>query len=127
MKVCLSFFAAALATQSAMGTEAASPWGPPIAEYGGALPKSGPWIGLEDYPESPTRRTDEGRVVLSFSITAHGRLTECRVTKSSGSAWLDGVPCLLLERRARFLPARDRNGNAIATVGKMSVDFVVPR
>jgi protein TonB len=86
-----------------------------------------PWIGLDDYPESPTRRTDEGRIILSFSITVDGRLTECRVTKSSGSARLDEVPCPLLERRARFSQARDKNGNAIATTGRMSVDFVVPR
>jgi len=69
-----------------------------------------------DYPASAKRAGIEGAVAVRFTIRPDGRVSGCEVVKSSGSAELDGVTCLLIERRFRYRPARDAQGRAIAEV-----------
>jgi protein TonB len=44
-----------------------------------------------------------------------GRVTRCRVTRTSGNAELDTTTCQLIERRFRYMPARDRDGNPVVS------------
>ena len=50
----------------------------------------------------------EGSVGVGYTVTVKGRVSACRVTKSSGIAALDALPCPLIEKRFRFRPALDR-------------------
>lgn len=47
-----------------------------------------------------------------LDIGTDGRVSNCRVTSSSGSSALDSMTCRILTIRAQFAPALDSNGNA---------------
>lgn len=108
-------------------TVAASPFGAPVRDFSGAVPVGeDQWIVAEDYPTAALRNEDEGRVVVVFTITAKGKVSNCRVETSSGHAALDDVPCAVLPRRARFKPLRDEHSVPVEVEGRYSVDFWLP-
>ena len=64
----------------------------------------------------------QGRVFFELVVSPQGRVTACRVERSSGSAALDDKTCQIMLRRARFSPARDAQGapvedRATASIG----------
>ncbi|WP_131818620.1 energy transducer TonB, partial [Sphingomonas turrisvirgatae] len=71
------------------------------------------WVTDDDYPPAALRSGDAGTVGFRLDVAADGRVTSCTVTSSSGSSLLDQTACRLLQRRARFNPAEDENGNKI--------------
>lgn len=71
------------------------------------------WITNKDYPPSSRRAQHQGMVGFRLDVAADGSVVECTITQSSGHVMLDKGTCDLLLKRARFKPARDRNGNAI--------------
>ena len=110
----------------ALTAEARPPW-PIVKEYGGASPKNeNTWITPDDYPNTALQRKTQGNVIVAFTITAKGRAVECAVEQSSGQLALDVIPCPLIERRARFQPAKNANGAPISTEGRYSVAFWIP-
>jgi periplasmic protein TonB len=103
------------------------PWTMPPHSFGGAKPINRPsWFPVHDYPTSAMAGNHQGSVVVSFEIGSNGRVSQCRITRSSGYADLDGVPCPALQRRARFTPAVGADMQPIATVGTLSVPFWMP-
>lgn len=68
-----------------------------------------------DYPREASRAKAGGDVETRFTIEANGRVTGCRVTKSSGDASLDRTTCALIEERFRFKPATNAAGEPIAS------------
>lgn len=72
------------------------------------------FIHAYDYPEDAFRAGSYGRVSLHLQITAEGRVSACSITETSGSLSLDSTSCSAAKHRARFLPARDAQGRAIA-------------
>ena len=66
-----------------------------------------------DYPPGALRRYEQGVVGFDLDVSAEGRVTDCRVTASSGSEDLDLATCRIMRRRARFDPARDAQGNRV--------------
>lgn len=72
------------------------------------------WIsgGLEnsDYPRAALRNKLQGRVSVRFTVLVSGRITNCRITASSGSPLLDATTCRLLTERLRFRPATNSAG-----------------
>ncbi|MBW6524930.1 TonB family protein [Sphingomonas sp. RHCKR47] len=92
-----------------------------------ALGNRSSWITTEDYPAAALRAEDEGVVSLTVQVGSDGRVTGCSVTASSGSATLDNATCRLYQRRARFEPARNDAGNAIATSYDDRVRWQLPR
>ncbi|HEY7808983.1 MAG TPA: TonB family protein [Allosphingosinicella sp.] len=71
-------------------------------------------VTVEDYPAAALRAGEQGQVRVILDIAPTGRVTGCRITASSGSAILDSSTCRLLYSRARFTPAQDAAGNAVA-------------
>lgn len=71
-------------------------------------------ITTEDYPPSALRNEEQGTVRVRLSVDTSGRVTGCTVSQSSGHSSLDQTTCRLLQRRARFTPARDNTGQPIA-------------
>ena len=84
------------------------------------------WLSLADYPESPIRRDDEGTVRVLLHIDANGRVSACDIVRSSGSRQLDSTTCLLVKRRARFIPATDEVGNPIPDAYLFSYTWRIP-
>jgi protein TonB len=69
------------------------------------------YVSNDDYPASALRNEEEGTTGFRLTVGADGRVTNCVVTSSSGSAALDNATCRIMRSRARFTPARDSNGN----------------
>lgn len=69
------------------------------------------WVTTDDYPSSAQREEAEGITATRLTVGADGRVTNCEVTGSSGNSALDRAACTNLQRRARFEPALDRDGN----------------
>ena len=72
-------------------------------------------IDASDYPEDAYNSRRGGIVHLRFTVAPSGRVSDCAVTRSSGSRELDAVTCRLIVRRFRYRPARNAEGNPIAS------------
>ncbi|HWW58002.1 MAG TPA: energy transducer TonB, partial [Sphingopyxis sp.] len=68
-----------------------------------------------DYPRDASRAKIGGEVEVRFTIEASGRVSGCRVTRSSGDATLDETTCRLIEERFRFKPATNAAGAPVAS------------
>lgn len=64
----------------------------------------------EDYPREAVRLHQSGKVYIRFAVGADGRVSQCTVTRSSGSPSLDNATCSLILRRFRYEPSRDAAG-----------------
>jgi len=69
-----------------------------------------------DYPESAAEAGAGGLVSVRYYVEVDGRVTGCRVTRSSGDAALDGTTCRLIEKRFRYDPSRDARGRPVRSV-----------
>jgi TonB family protein len=67
-------------------------------------------FSTDDYPVAAMSNNEEGNVRVELTITTAGRVGDCRVVESSNSAALDVATCSLMQRRARYVPARDAAG-----------------
>ena len=59
-------------------------------------------------------RIPRGSAAIKFRVNADGRMTNCRIVRSSGDPIVDGIVCDAATRYLRFMPARDPDGRAIA-------------
>ncbi|MEM6857682.1 MAG: energy transducer TonB [Pseudomonadota bacterium] len=84
------------------------------------------WITTSDYRTSWINRGFTGTASFTLEIDARGRVSDCTITGSTGHAVLDGATCRLLERRARFDPARDGAGDPVAASYSSSVAWQIP-
>ena len=66
-----------------------------------------------DYPAAAIRAGEQGDVGFRLDVGSDGRVAQCTVTSSSGSAILDSATCRMLTRRARFTPATDASAMPI--------------
>ncbi len=78
-----------------------------------------------DYPPARAGRA-QGRVGFALGIGPDGRVRDCRITASSGSAALDGATCRILRARARYRPARDAAGNPLPDSDSGAFDWALP-
>jgi len=70
-------------------------------------------ITSRDYPRHLRDAGVGGVVGLSFRVEATGRVSQCRVTQSSGVPELDALTCHLIIQRFRYRPSTDRYGRPI--------------
>jgi len=101
---------------------------PPAAYPAPARPKGNPaaFFGPNAYPPGALRRGEQGGVAVSLSIDADGKVSDCRVTTSSGSQALDDETCAM-GRRVVFEPARGADGAAIPGQFPLHVRWVLPQ
>lgn len=76
------------------------------------------YFSTYDYPVRAMRAEQQGAVGFRLALAPDGRISDCVVTRSSGSAALDRGTCRILSRRLRYdrfvrlrwrrLPALDR-------------------
>jgi periplasmic protein TonB len=92
-------------------------------------PKGNPanWATTSDYPSRALREERQG--VTSFRVTVgpDGKVTGCTVTGSSGSPDLDEATCSNVQRRARFTPATDGDGNPTTGSYANRIRWVIPK
>lgn len=77
----------------------------------------------ENYPSRAIRREIEGNVGVSVTIDARGRVSDCRVSNSSGSDILDEAACDGMRRYARYNPALDDAGNPTTGSATMTIQY----
>lgn len=66
-----------------------------------------------DYPRWAWEAGIGGTVTVIFAVETDGRVGECEVTRSSGSAPLDEMTCRLIRERFRYRPSLDRQGRPV--------------
>lgn len=101
---------------------------PSFADPVSAKPRGNPgqWVTDADYRSRWIREGLSGTARFTLAIDASGRVSECTITRSSGHAELDAATCRLIERRARFEPARDAMGNTIAGAYSNAINWKIP-
>lgn len=102
---------------------------PPRVPPKAATPKGNPatWMTLNDYPSRALRNEEEGVTGIRLTVGTTGLVESCMVTRSSGSPSLDEATCSIMQRRARFNPATDGEGNPTVGVYSSSVRWIIPR
>jgi protein TonB len=73
-------------------------------------------IRNSDYPKAAGAAGVGGTVSVLYVVAPSGRVTDCEVTRSSGSAALDDTTCDLIIARFRFEPARDADGRPVESM-----------
>ena len=93
-----------------------------------AKPRNDPasWITTDDYRPSWLRREIAGRASFRLDIAANGKVTGCTITASTGHRELDQATCSLVQRRAKFQPARGREGEPVAATYTQSIVWQIP-
>lgn len=86
----------------------------------------GMWITTADYPSSALRKEMQGVTEFRVAVDIAGRVSECTVTVSSGHNVLDKETCENIERRARFSPATDPDGQPVTGTFSSSVRWSIP-
>ena len=83
-------------------------------------------FSTSDYPAAALRADQQGTVAIDAAVDPTGRVTACAVTTSSGSVSLDVTTCSIIQRRARFTPAQDGAGRAVADRVQARIRWVLP-
>jgi protein TonB len=79
-----------------------------------------------DYPKALGNAGIGGTVSVTFTVETNGRVTNCRVTRSSGVPELDSLTCRLMEQRFRFRPSTDRYGRPIRDEVDWDHEWIAP-
>jgi len=85
----------------------------------------GGWVRADDFRRLSGSRFGSGTVRFTLLVNERGRVEECAVNASSGSRDFDAKACRSLQKRARFEPATDANGDARSARYSSSVRFAV--
>ena len=83
-------------------------------------------ITADDYPPLALRAEMQGTTHTIITIGTDGRVSDCRILKSSGSSLLDTHSCALVTARFVFDPALDAKGHAIEVQAVQPVAWVMP-
>ena len=82
---------------------------PPPAAQGHPVPI----FSGEDYPREAAEENWHGTARADLTISPDGQVTACKIVQSTRHKLLDDYTCKMLMTRARFTPARDKDGNPI--------------
>lgn len=106
----------------------APPSPPEAGKKSPPVPKGNPgvWANTNDYPTKALAEQREGTTGFKLSIDASGVPLSCTVAQSSGHADLDEATCSNIMRRARFYPAQDDKGAAVAGEYSSRVRWRIP-
>ena len=101
---------------------------PPAPQRANPEPRGNPgnWANANDYPSRALREEREGTTSFRVTVGADGRVSDCQITGSSGHSDLDDATCKNIQRRARFRPALDHNGEPKAASWSSRVRWQIP-
>ena len=120
--------------QSAQSADVPPPAPPPIPTAQTASqpykPKPvgnvGNWVTANDYPARALAMEEAGTTAFRLEVSATGSVTSCTITQSSRHPDLDVATCKALTRRAKFEPAVDYQGRAVASMYSKKVRWQIP-
>ena len=86
---------------------------------GGDYSKFTPAQRISKIPDREYRRLAatgilNGSVGITIKVNTDGRISNCRIARSSGNGYADSTMCQLAQRYVRFKPARDAAGYPVA-------------
>lgn len=108
-------------------------WGvdPTILDVVGTRPelidKRSVFFTIKDYPADALQNGQSGEVTILWAIDTEGKAKDCRPILSSGVPSLDRAACDVVQSRARYTPALDRQGKPMSFYGMRKVVWNVPR
>jgi periplasmic protein TonB len=82
-------------------------------------------ISMRDYPEALVEAGVNTEVGLRFTVQPNGRVTDCRVTRSSGYPAVDALTCREVERGYLYRPWRDADGQPVRSVVLHDFEWIV--
>lgn len=102
---------------------------PPKFQPKSAEPRNAPgsWVTDADYRSSWVNRDYAGTASFSLQVGADGKVTACSVTGGSAPQELKDATCSLIQRRARFKPATDGNGQPTSGSYSSTVRWQLPQ
>ena len=77
--------------------------------------KTGGGISAKDYRKATGKAKSADQVTVWYTVNADGRVSNCSVEIPSSWPERDALTCRLIEQRWTYEPARDRNGNPVAS------------
>jgi len=83
-------------------------------------------FSTNDYPGSAIAKGQQGTAGVHFRIGVDGRVSDCRVAETSGSAALDVQTCKIIVRRAHYEPARTKSGEPVPSIGFQRIRWEMP-
>jgi len=84
------------------------------------------FFSTDDYPEDALRRDEQGTTGARVHVGTDGRVTDCKVIESSGSASIDSQTCSIIRARFRFEPARTSDGRTVASFTYQRIRWEMP-
>lgn len=93
-----------------------------------ATPRNNPgsWVTTSDYRTVWINREWTGVARFELQVSARGRVTDCRITRSTGHEALDQATCNLIAKRARFNPAKDPIGQSVSSTYSSAISWELP-
>lgn len=113
--------------ESVLAAPAPGPAGPPPAVRARPVAALASYASDDDYPAAALRDRAEGRVAFALDIGPDGRVTNCTIVTSSGSAALDSASCRIMRSRARYEPARDARGAPAPDRDRGELNWTLPK
>lgn len=94
----------------------------------GPIPRGNPgaWITSNDYPSRALREERSGTASFRVAVDQSGKVSDCQIVDSSGSADLDEATCTNIRRRARFIPATSSDGQPTVGSYSNSIRWTIP-
>ena len=80
-----------------------------------------------DYPRAAVRDDNQGTVSLSLLVDATGKVMDCSIDSSTGAARLDQMSCYILQNRATFRPALDKDGKPARSIYNQRISWKIRR
>lgn len=85
-----------------------------------------PWFEFKDYPMKAFEKKWEGVTRFELLIAPDGKIATCKINSSSGHEEFDELSCHLAQKRVKFSPARDANGQAVWGVYRTQAVWAFP-
>lgn len=93
-----------------------------------AMPTKSPgaWLGSSDYPREALYNGYNGLVQFRLDISESGAVTGCNILHRTNPDEFADLSCKLLAKRAKFTPARDKDGKPVKSYFISKIRFVIP-
>lgn len=109
----------------AIGSKGAAEDTPP-ANVAKPMNWPGEWVTPQDYPLEALYSEKSGVVAFVLKVDKGGKPTSCRIRRSSNVDELDAATCELVMARAKFFPAKDKNGHFVESEYRSAVRWQLP-
>ena len=96
-----------------------------LAQLSAPEPANSHWLRPQDTPTGIMPENSVQAVRVGVTIAPDGKAQACKVEVSSGNAQLDRHTCSVIQRRVRFRPATDLNGERAYGIYRTSISWWV--